>query len=512
MGENDRDVAVHAATSSADQSGNRDSRVLEAYRKGDPLRTIALEKGTTVEAICSTIVGGFAEEAELARSRSVRRRSRRTIEEIWANEEMVSLLDDAMIDPADIPKILAALGIEIDVETAVELLDGLRTPWTRPEDEEDLPPRRLGDKLSLLYIAGKHHGIEPDYQLALGKMSLATVSGLRELLHPNVPYRRLAEILAVIENAALAIRAKKITTLAYSDYDKAFQEISRQLGSIAKNRTDPWPVPAGTLVHRYGHGFWEVALNTAGLRLQSAEARFAEYDYLQALDDFTEECITANFPMDIGNYDRFVIAQAAMRSDCPSAAEVVRHYGSWEAALDTILPPEPDVELIDDVQSQDRDIAPREAVDDEWHEAGTLISDLLGRMPWNSFLRVEYHADGEMRTSPYAQATPSADGVWCEIVSEQYLPAVEWPIDHGFLQENGWSAPDEEVPNWLKMRVPQGDAGHEIVKGLRHGRQCRDPQKLRWSTGEFPAGPSPDGGVTLDDALAGVVQTLRNAS
>ena len=58
--------------------------------------------------------------------------------------------------------------------------------------ETVLPARTLGDKLSLLYVAGKHHGIEPDYQLTLGTMPVEELAELRSLLQPNVPPRRQA--------------------------------------------------------------------------------------------------------------------------------------------------------------------------------------------------------------------------------------------------------------------------------------------------------------------------------
>ncbi len=166
-------------------------------------------------------------------------------------------LNDSGIDRPSIPTVLKALGTEIDIDIAVELLHIPGIPWDRAEP--NLPPRRLVDKLSLLYIAGRHHGVEPDYQLALGKMSLTAVAELRDLLHPNLPFRRLAEILAVIETTALAIRAREIQTLTYSDYDAMAKQVTRQLGKISRDSSEPWPVPGPELRRRYGHGFWEDA-------------------------------------------------------------------------------------------------------------------------------------------------------------------------------------------------------------------------------------------------------------
>jgi hypothetical protein len=497
--------------------------IRELYRRGDPLRSIAKARNCTTEEVSVLVLNQTDTNDELERSRAVRRRCLATNLTLLANEGIIERLHDSGIDRDEIPKVVKALGTEIDIQTAAELLHLPGIPGGQPVEE--IPIRRLGDKLSLLYVAGIHHQIEPDYQLALGKMSLAAVSELRNMLNARLPFRRMAEILATIETTALAIRARTITTISHTDYKNAMEATSRRLGSITNDTDDPWPVPADKLRTRYGSGSWENVLNSVGMQLISCDHRFSEVDYLEALDGFTEECLNCDLAMDVEVYDQWIIAASAVHAEYPSAAELIRHYGSWDKAIQAVLPQdeegdeEPDSHefywgfpfgfedeslAINDAKSQ------REA--EEWHQAGELIGQLLAKMPWNSFLRVEYDGDEEITTRPYAQATPSADGVWCEIVSEQYLPAAEWPINRRYFANNDWEAPDDEVPNWLKTRVPLADAGHQIVRGLRHGRGCRDAHKLRWSTGDFPSGPGPDGGVTLDDAVAGAVQTLRNAS
>nr|WP_142120364.1 hypothetical protein [Arthrobacter sp. SLBN-122] len=497
--------------------------VREPYRRGDPLRFIAKAKGCSTEEVSLLALTQADTNDELERSRAVRRRCLATNEALLGNEEMVERLFASGIDRDEIPKVLTALGTSIDVQIAAELLHIPGIPGGQSVDE--LPSRRLVDKLSLLYVAGVHHQVKPDYQLALGKISLPAVSELRGLLNQRLPYRRMAEILAVIETTALAIRARTITTISHEDYESATRAVSRRLGSITNDPDDPWPVPGRTLRARYGHGSWESLLNSVGMRLLSSDHRFTELDYLDVLDRSTEECMQFGNPMDVEFYDQWIIAAAAVREEHPSAVELIRRYGSWEAAIEVILPQEEEVDEEPDTHEfywgfpfgfEDESLAINEAKfqreTEEWHQAGELIGQLLAKMPWNSFLRVEYDGNEEITTRPYAQATPSADGVWCEIVSEQYLPAAEWPIDRRYLEKSRWSAPDEEVPNWRKERVPAGEAGHAIVRGLRHGRRCQDANKLRWSTGEFPSGPGPDGGVTIERALEGEVQSLRNAA
>jgi hypothetical protein len=146
-----------------------------------------------------------------------------------------------------------------------------------------------------------------------------------------------------------------------------------------------------------------------------------------------------------------------------------------------------------------------------WARAGELVSEVLADMPWNSFLSIDYGDETDGPHRPYAQANPSADGVWCEIVSEEFLYASQWPIDTDYLIRKGWSAPDEEVPNWHKHGVPPLEAGHQILEGLAYGRDCHDPGKFRWHSGEFPGGPGPDGGLILDFNPVGSNRTLRRA-
>ena len=280
-----------------------------AYAAGEPLRATADHLGCTVDELCSSLAKQPTTELELERARSVRQRSLATDEVIYENRGLLYRLNDAGIPWSDTPKVLKALTTDVDVEVAIELVNIPGVPSDRIE--RALPSRSLGDRLSLLYIAGRHHGVEPDYQLALGKMSLTAVAELRDLLHPNFPFRRLAEILAVIETTALAIRAREIQTLSYSDYDAMAKQVTRRLGKISRDPSEPWPVPGPELRRRYGHGVWEDAVNTIGLRLSSADGRLAEEEFLRLSTTYTDECIDFEYPMSIEIYDRWVTADAS---------------------------------------------------------------------------------------------------------------------------------------------------------------------------------------------------------
>ena len=212
-------------------------------------------------------------------------------------------------------------------------------------------------------------------------------------------------------------------------------------------------------------------------------------------------------PKEVASYDSWMIAETAAGRDRPSAVAILRHFGAWESVIGAVMPSE----VEDEYDGMVNHIRAGNNIEEGWAKAGELVSEVLANMPWNSFLSIQYAEDTEGLT-PYAQAVPSADGVWFEIVSEQYLPADKWPIATGYLTGNGWSAPNNDFPNWFKDGIPHIEAGHQILEGFRYGRRCGDASKLRWHTGEFPNGPGPNGGVTLADALAGAVQTLRNAA
>jgi hypothetical protein len=199
-----------------------------------------------------------------------------------------------------------------------------------------------------------------------------------------------------------------------------------------------------------------------------------------------------------------VIAEAARGRERPSVVDLRRFFGTWESVISAAMPPEVEGEL----EGINEYFIQEYRVEEGWARAGELVTELLANIPWNSFLSVQY-GDGE--NHPYAQASPSADGVWCEIASEQFLSTRDWPINTDYLLQNGWTRPDHVCPNWYKAGVDLLEAGHQLLEGMRLGRSCTDPDKINWHTGSFPSGPGPDGGVTLDDALGGAVQSLKNA-
>lgn len=495
-------------------STTRPGELVEAYRKGDPLRAIAHDYGVRVVDICDALIWEITPKDELEHYRSVRRRGLAALSSIWDNVEMVTRLNRAGIGRSEIPVVLNALGKEIDVEVAVELL---HIRWIPCYDPTGLSmPIRLGDKLGLLYVIGKRHGIEPDYQLALGQMPSDEVEQLRLLATARFPPRRFAEVLAVAETTKLAIRARVATSLSLTDYDATANSLSKRFRDYISDDSDPWPPPATTLVRRFGAGCWEQALNALGLNLLKAADRLRAVDFDVALRDYAEECTDSDFPLTLEVYDRWVTAETALGGNRPSALEVIDHYGSWSAAVSQVLGSqghEGFEQISESAGSDDARLfnCTDSALEAAWVRAGEFISELLASMPRNRSLQIQYGDSANGSIQPYAQGTRGDDGVWCEIVSERFLPGAKWPIDTEYLEARGWLVPDDEVPQWCKEKVAFHDAGHQLLKGLRFGRRCPDPWQLRWSTRQIISGSGPDNGVNMEDALAGAVQTLQNA-
>ncbi|WP_426989891.1 TY-Chap domain-containing protein [Pseudarthrobacter sp. Y6] len=481
------------------------AQVVNGFLAGDPVWSIADAANMSSWEVMGVLSSRIAERGEDQRSKALQNRCSLTAEVLYQNDERIWQLLDAGIEGKDIPKVLAALGASIDLEIAVELLCSPETFKDIHVATEVVVLPRPTDRFSLLYVVGRHRGVEPDYKFALGKVPLPGIDELRRSLVLHSAEPQIAEIIATVETTAQAIKIGDVTGISYSAYTDTATALAHDPGNAGLTG---WLVPASGLRDGLGGGFWSDALEAVGLTLPSTPARFNRADYQEASKAFLTAYSHFGSPKDVASFDSWVIAETAAGRDRPSLIAIRRHFGAWESVIGAVMPPE----VEDEFPGMVRHLREENAVEERWARAGELVSEVLANMPWNSFVSIDYgdEADGPRR--PYAQANPSADGVWCEIVSEAFLPAVEWPIDTNYLVGNGWSAPDEEVPNWHKQGVPPFEAGHQLLEALKHGRLCRDPQKVRWHSGDFPGGPGPDGGVILDFEPGGVVRNLRRAS
>lgn len=138
-----------------------------------------------------------------------------------------------------------------------------------------------------------------------------------------------------------------------------------------------------------------------------------------------------------------------------------------------------------------------------WRELIDEIGQALLRLRPGQFLLLEYDALRTWDPRPYAQCAREVDSWYCEVVSQHYLGATQWPIDELALRRAGWLLPDDETANWWLNAESAEATAALLVEGLRLGRMCPDPEKFAWSVGTFPSGP--DGGEPLPVPVEGLV-------
>jgi hypothetical protein len=478
------------------------SRAVKAYQAGDPLQRIAADAGMRAYDMLRLLSTRVADQSEQQRSEALRGRCSETAKVLRENAHRILQLLDAGIESSDIPRILAALGAMIDIDIAAELLKG---PEISKHLERTAPRAFVTDKMGLLFVTGYQRGVEPDYRLVLGKDPLPSMQEYRVLLAQHLSRPQIGQVIAVIETTAEAISRGDNAGISYSEYGVARDAVALQMGI---NPSSSFP-PSGELIRDRTEGrSWHLALESVGLKFPAVRGGFSAADFEDASHSYRATGGLFGSPKDVSSYDSWMIAEVAAGRDRPSVVAIRRHFGTWESVIGAVMPPEVEDEfdgIVNHYRIQNN-------LEERWARAGELVGDVLAIMPWNSFLSIDYGDETDGPRRPYAQASPSADGVWCEIVSGEFLPADQWPISAEYLEGNGWSAPDDEVPNWHKQGIPPVEAGHQILEGLRYGRRCEDATKVRWHSADFPGGPGPDGGVILDDSPSGVVQNLRNAS
>jgi hypothetical protein len=479
-----------------------------SYLAGDPLRCIAAALQMESYQVLRLLSTRIADSGEVQRLKALRHRCSATAELLFEEMERGEQLMSAGIDALDVPKALVALGVPLDVDIAVELLRSFEILKDIHHRVSSLRRSHVPDALSieilsLLYVIGRHRGVKPDYRFALGKLPLPGIAEFRELQTGRLAASQIAEVIATVEKTAEEIRTGNAAGISYSEYMATASLLTQE----SKRGRLGWLVPAPVLRENLGRGSWSIALETAGLTPPSRQERFDPLDYEEAAQEFLRSYRYFGSPKDVASYDSWVVAEAAAGRDRPSVIAIRRHFGAWESVIGAAVPPE----VEDEFPGMVKHLKEENTVEERWARAGELVSAVLTNMPWNSFLGIDYGDEADGPNRPYAQASPSADGVWCEIVSEEFLSADAWPIDTDYLVRNGWSAPDEEIPNWHKQGLPPLEAGHQLLEGLAYGRSCRDPQKVRWHSGQFPGGPGPDGGLILDFAADDVNRDPRKA-
>lgn len=311
-----------------------------------------------------------------------------------------------------------------------------------------------------------------------------------------------------------------LTRAEYSDFRLEPPESVRRLGIAA------WPPTAQNVAALLGDGSWDRALLAAGLRPLSREIEpareFSETRFRAIIADFLAHCVRTDRQPQAIFYGRW--ASMAEGGERPSLAAVRHRYGSWLGALSRGRELIEAGDAVPGDARRDRWLGPwgaaeerteegasgswspqrwtdsgigvvehvrEEAIGDEsaWEDLAEELRSALTSLPWNHVLTVEYETGNTGGDFPYAQALTGPGGVGVLLVSEDYLPAIAWPIDEDYLVETGWEQPTDEQPNWARTRLTVDEALEAVVGGLRHGRGCPDPYRFRWGSGVISTAP-----------------------
>ncbi|MCU6482462.1 ADP-ribosylglycohydrolase family protein [Arthrobacter sp. A2-55] len=138
------------------------------------------------------------------------------------------------------------------------------------------------------------------------------------------------------------------------------------------------------------------------------------------------------------------------------------------------------------------EVAPgTEDLDNYWDRAAGSLADEIQWLKDGDFLTVDYGTENP-ELVVYGQLSIEDDGFHCEVVSNAFMPADDWPLDSAYLVAAGWTPPGDENPNWHRVQSGAAATAALILAGLRYGRGCRDPRRLGWEPATFPDGVDED--------------------
>lgn len=120
-----------------------------------------------------------------------------------------------------------------------------------------------------------------------------------------------------------------------------------------------------------------------------------------------------------------------------------------------------------------------------WKVQAESLADDVRWLKDGDFVTVNY-STGDPGYAIYGQLAPEEDGFHCEVVSNQFMPADDWPLDANYLEQSGWLPPDDETPNWFHVLAGAEHSAEQLLLALRFGRGCDDARRLHWRPAMFP--------------------------
>ncbi|MCT1366425.1 TY-Chap domain-containing protein [Kocuria sp. HSID16901] len=325
------------------------------------------------------------------------------------------------------------------------------------------------------------------------------------------------------------------TSLTSADYQSFRADPPQELREVFGLIRQDWPASPRYLSSQFGDGSWSRALVSMGLAPAQRFAPdgtdripdFTEDRFRSAIADFLTYCIRNNRKPLALLYGRWSADTARHTTPRPTLGTLRHRFGAWHLALaqgrrlindeapgagdpryeehwvgpwgSSSREPRSEAGSWSPQHWVERGIGVVETVvqeasgdENSWAELVAEISEAIRTLPWKHFLTVEYDTGNTGGDSPYAQAFTGPGGVTATLVSEQFLPAVLWPLDEEYLVDAGWRPPHAEQLHWERTQLSLDDSATEIVDALRYGRDCSDPYRFRWGSGAmydraFPA-------------------------
>lgn len=336
-----------------------------------------------------------------------------------------------------------------------------------------------------------------------------------------------AGFLAKVGATLAFLTAHPDTGLTTAEYQAFRDDLPEDLLEMSRLVGGNWPASAQSLSSQFGEGSWSRALVSIGVAPDKRYGPdgtdripdFTQDRFRSAIADFLTYCIRNNRKPLALLYGRWSSDVARHTTPRPTLSTLRHRFGSWHEALahgrrlineeapghgdpryeeNWVGPwstrPSGTGELEPGTWSAqhwiDRGIGVVEQIGDEatgdedsWRDLIAEIHQAIRDLPWKHFLTVDYETGNTGGDSPYAQAFTGPRGVDVTLVSEQFLPAILWPLDQEYLEESGWKAPTPDQWHWSRTQLSLDDAAEVLVDALRYGRDCSDPYRFRWGSG-----------------------------
>lgn len=217
----------------------------------------------------------------------------------------------------------------ISARVAIEMLGALEQPVTGGPSQRFSQDSLTAALLLVFALVNNLNNGDPETlsEALVEAVSAHTTEDMEYLLEP---------VLQRIAAARAAIDADPSLTLTANQYDSKRKEIIAQLGMGTGRGQLSWPPTSQTIIKRF-NGYWNDALSSVGLRVQTGRKRgglrFTDQDYLGALRSFAVWAAKNSITPSYKSYSQWLV-QTNAKGKVPSGAAIRQRYGSWRRAAE----------------------------------------------------------------------------------------------------------------------------------------------------------------------------------